>query len=81
MTPVIRDLGGLEGEVKNAGECSGYLGTQGLKGFGKERIRTGSVFGVEGFEGSLGFRFLDVGVCHAYRCVWGNLGVYPLPVR
>ncbi len=29
----------------------------------------------------MGFRFLDVGVCHAYRCVWGKLGVYPLPVR
>ncbi len=29
VAPVIRDLGGLEGEVKNAGECRGYVGTQG----------------------------------------------------
>ncbi len=36
MAPVIRDLGGLKGEVKNAGECRGYEGTQGFKGFGKE---------------------------------------------
>ncbi len=28
------DLGGLEGEVKNAGDCRGYIGTQGFKGFG-----------------------------------------------
>ncbi len=36
VVPVIRDLGGLVGEVKNAGECRGYLGTQGFKGFGKD---------------------------------------------
>ncbi len=28
MAPVIRDLGGLEGEGKNAGERRGYVGTQ-----------------------------------------------------
>ncbi len=33
MAPVIRDLGGLEGEVKNAGECRGYVRTQGFKSF------------------------------------------------
>ncbi len=55
MAPVIRDLGGLEGEVKNAGECRSYVGTPGIKSFGKEPIRTGSLIGVEGFEGSLGF--------------------------
>ncbi len=33
MAPVIRDLGGLEGEVKNAGECRGYVGTQDFKSF------------------------------------------------
>ncbi len=54
MAPVIRDLGGLEGEVKNAGECRGYVGTQDFKGFGKEPIRASSLIGVEGFEGSLG---------------------------
>ncbi len=55
MAPVIRDLGGLEGEVKNAGECRGYVGSQGLNGFGKEPIRSSSLIGVEGVEGSLGF--------------------------
>ncbi len=55
MAPVIRDLGGLKGEFKNVGECRGYVGTQGFKGFGKEPIRAGSLIGVEGFEGSLGF--------------------------
>ncbi len=44
-----------EGEVKNAGECRGYVGFQGFKGFGKEPIRASSLIGVEGFEGSLGF--------------------------
>ncbi len=55
MAPVIRDLGGLEGGVKHAGECRGYVGTQGFKGFGKEPIRASSLIGVEGLEGSLGF--------------------------
>ncbi len=52
MAPVIKDLGGLEGEAKNAGECRGYVGTQGFEGFGEEPIRAGSFIGV---EGSLGF--------------------------
>ncbi len=55
MAPVIRDLGGLEGEVKNIRECRGYVGTRGFKGLGKEPIRAGSLIGVEGFRGSLGF--------------------------
>ncbi len=55
VAPVIRDLGDLEGEVKNAGESRGYVGTQGFKGFGKEPIRASSLIGVGGFEGSLGF--------------------------
>ncbi len=55
MAPVIKDLGGLEGEVKNAGECRGYVGTQGFEGFGKEPIRASSLIGVKGFEGSLCF--------------------------
>ncbi len=54
MAPVIRDLGGLQGGVKNAGECRGYVGTPGFKGFWKEPIRAGTLIGVEGFEGSLG---------------------------
>ncbi len=45
MAPVIRDLGGLVVEVKNAGECRGYAGTQGFKGFGKEPIRASSLIG------------------------------------
>ncbi len=68
MAPVIRDLGGLEGKVKNAGECRGYEGTQGFKGFGIEPIRASSLIGVEGFEGCLGFWFCDVGGYHAYLC-------------
>ncbi len=55
MAPVIRDVGGLEGEVKNAGECRGYVGIQGFKSFGKESIRAGSHIEVEGFKGSLSF--------------------------
>ncbi len=55
VAPVIRVLEGLEGEVKNAGECRSYVGTQGFKGFGKEPIRASSLIGVEGFEGSFGF--------------------------
>ncbi len=51
MALVIRDLGGFEGEVKNAGECRGYVGTQGFKSFGKESIGAASVIRVEGFEG------------------------------
>ncbi len=43
VAPVIRDLGGLEGEVKHAGECRGYLGTQSFKGFGKEPIQRASI--------------------------------------
>ncbi len=34
VAPIIRNLEGLEGVVKNAGECRGYVGTQGFKGFG-----------------------------------------------
>ncbi len=45
----------LEGEVKNAGECMGNVGTQGFKGFGKVPTRALSLIGVKGFEGSLGF--------------------------
>ncbi len=55
MAPAIRDMGGLEGEVKNKGECRGYVGTQGFKNFGEEPIRAGSLIGVEGFKGSLNF--------------------------
>ncbi len=55
MAPVIKDLGGLEGGVKNAAECRGYVGTQGFKNFGKESIRVGSLIGVEGFKSSLSF--------------------------
>ncbi len=55
VAPVIRDLRGLEGEVKNAGECRGYVETPGLKSFRKEPIRAGSLIGVEDFEGSSGF--------------------------
>ncbi len=55
MAPVIRDLGGLEGEVKNAGECRVCEGTQDFKGFGEQPIRAGSLIGVEGFEDFLGF--------------------------
>ncbi len=55
MAPVIRHPGGLEEGSKNAGECRGYVGTPGLKGFGKEPTKVGSLIGVEGFEGSLGF--------------------------
>ncbi len=55
MAPVIRDLGGLEGEVKNSGDYRVYVGTQGFKGFGKEPIRATSLIGVEGFEDCLGF--------------------------
>ncbi len=51
MALVIRYLGGFEGEVKNAGECRGYVGAQGFKGFGKESIRDASVIRAEGFEG------------------------------
>ncbi len=47
MAPVIRGLGGLEGEFKNAEECRGYEGTQGFKGFGKEPIRASSLIEVE----------------------------------
>ncbi len=32
MAPVIRDPGGLEGEVKNVGECRGYVVTLGFTG-------------------------------------------------
>ncbi len=35
MDPVIRDLRGLEGEVKNAGEFRGYVGVRVLKALGK----------------------------------------------
>ncbi len=55
MAPFIRDLGDLEGEVKNAGEFRGYVRTQGFKSFGKEPIRAGSLIGISGFEDSLGF--------------------------
>ncbi len=53
--PVIRNLGGLEGDVKNSGEDRGYVGSQDFRRFGKESIRAGSLYGVEGFEGSLCF--------------------------
>ncbi len=36
MTPVIRDLGGLEEEVKMRESVGAMLGTQGSMGFGKE---------------------------------------------
>ncbi len=51
----MMNLRGLERDIKNAGEYRGYVGTPGFKGFGKETIRTSSLFGVEGFEGSFGF--------------------------
>ncbi len=37
---------------KHAGECRSYVGTQGLKGYGKEPIRAGCLITAEGFEGS-----------------------------
>ncbi len=49
VAPAIRDLGGLEEEVKNAGERRGYVGTLGFKSFGKEPIRAGSLIRVEIF--------------------------------
>ncbi len=52
---VIRDLGGLEGDVKNAGEGRSYVGVPSFKDFGKEPMRAGSLIGVGSFEGSLGF--------------------------
>ncbi len=55
VAPVIRDLGGLEREVKDVGEGRGYVGTQVFKGFGKEPIRTGSLIGIEGSKGPLSF--------------------------
>ncbi len=55
MSPVIRNLGGLEGEVENTEEGRRYLGTQGFKSFGEEPIRSDSLIGVESFEGSFGF--------------------------
>ncbi len=32
VAPVIMDLGALEGEVKNVGECRGYVVNLGFKG-------------------------------------------------
>ncbi len=55
VAPVIRNLAGLTGEVKNEGKGRGYVGTQGFNGFSKEPIRAGSLIGVEGFEVSLCF--------------------------
>ncbi len=46
MAPVIRDLGGLEGEVKYAGKCRGYVGTQGLKSLGKSPSGTAPLLGL-----------------------------------
>ncbi len=74
------NLGGLKGMVKNAGKCRGYVGTRGFKSFGKEFIRASSLIGVEGFKGSLRFRFRDVGICHAYVC-WCKVGMDPLSLR
>ncbi len=58
MASVIRDLGGLAGEVSNAGECRGYVGTHVFKSFVKEPIRVGSLIGVEDFRGSLNIGFV-----------------------
>ncbi len=52
VAPVMRGLGGLEREVKNAGVCRGYVGTEAFKSFGKEPIRAGSLIGVVGFKSS-----------------------------
>ncbi len=35
----------MEGEVKNAGECRSYVGTQGFKGFGEESNRASPLVG------------------------------------
>ncbi len=56
VTMTWRQSSGIwEADVKNAGECRGYKGTQGFKSFGKEPIRANSLIGVEGLEGCLGF--------------------------
>ncbi len=46
MAPVVRDLGGLEEEVKHAGECRGYVGTQGLRALGKSPSGSASFLGL-----------------------------------
>ncbi len=50
---VIRNLGNSEEDVKNPGKDRGYVGSQDFRRFGKESIRAGSLYGVEGFEDSL----------------------------
>ncbi len=55
MALISRNYRGLEGEFKNAGKGSGFVGTQGFKGFRNEPISTGSLIRVEGFEASFGF--------------------------
>ncbi len=46
--PVIRNLGNLKREVKNAEKGWSFVGSRGFKNFGKESIRAGSLIGVEG---------------------------------
>ncbi len=55
MAPVIRNLGGLQGEVENTEEGRSYVGTQGFNGFGDDTTRDGFRIGVEGIESSLDF--------------------------
>ncbi len=61
--------------------CRGYVGTQGFKSFEKEPISAGSLIGVEGFKGSLSFRFRDVGVAMRFSVRGWNVGVDPLLLR
>ncbi len=81
MAPIIRNLGGLEGEVKNAGECRGYVGTQGFKGCGKEPIRASSLIGLRDSRALWVSDSVMWGVAMLISVRGWKVGVDPLSVR
>ncbi len=81
MAPIIRDLGGLEGEGENVGECRGYEGTQGFKGFGKEPIRASSLLGLRASRAVWVSDSVMWGVAMRISVRGWKVGMDPLSVR
>ncbi len=81
MAPVIRDLGGLEGEVKNAGECRGYVLTQDLRALGKSPSGLAPLLGLRASRALWVSDSVMWGVAMLISVRGWKVGVDPLSVR
>ncbi len=81
MAPVIRDLGGLEGEVKNAGECRGYVGTQGLRALRKSPSGPAPLLGLRDSRALWVSDSVTWGVAMRISVRGWKVGVDPISIR